>query len=328
MLASSPLTRASMADTASHTPVALIANHQEWSARSLESILSPSGYAVLRAYSGQQVLDQMRGASPDLYLLDANLPDIHGVDLCRALRADPHVTATTPILLTTAGPSTREQRLEGLRAGAWDFLGLPLDSEELLLKLDSYLKAKMEADSVREEGLLDHLTGLYNIRGLLRRARELGSDASRHQRALACIVFSPEMTSQPVTNAEPTIEDQDSSAMSRLVRVFKATGRVSDAIGRLGQNEFVVLAPDTDPAGALRLAERLTTAAESGGTEADRTAGRVTLRAGYYAVPNFQEASIEPVEMLVRATMALRSSQASPGGERIHFFDRDLPSMS
>jgi diguanylate cyclase (GGDEF)-like protein len=317
-----------MADAASRTPVAVIANHQEWSARSLESILGPSGYAVLRAYSGQQVLDQMRGANPDLYLLDTSLPDMHGVELCRTLRADPHVTATTPILLTTAGPSTREQRLEGLRAGAWDFLGLPLDSEELLLRLDAYVKAKMEADSVRDEGLLDHLTGLYNIRGLLRRARELGSDASRHQRALACIVFSPELASEQAPTTEAVAEDEDSTAMSRLVGVFKATGRVSDAIGRLGQNEFVVLAPDTDPAGALRLAERLTTAAESGGVDVDKPTSRVRLRAGYYAVPNFQEASIEPVEMLVRATMALRSSQASPGGERIHFFDRDLPSMS
>lgn len=315
-----------MAETASRPPLALIANHQDWSARSLESLLSPHGYTVLRARSGAQVLDQTRGANPDVYILDANLPDIRGTELCRALRGDQRISAATPILITVAGPSTHEQRLEGLRAGAWDFWGLPLDAEEVLLRLDSYVKAKFEADLGREEGLLDQLTGLYNIRGMLRRARELGSEASRYQRALACIVFSPELPAEPLAAVD---EKTTSSAVDRIVRVFKDTARVSDAVGRLGNTEFVVLAPDTGPVGALRLAERLSNAAasgEAGETETAEAANRLRLRAGYYAVPNFHEASIEPVEMLVRATMALRNSQADPAEGRIRSFDRDPPS--
>lgn len=72
---------------------------------------------------------------------------------------------------------------------AWEFVGLPLDAQELLLKLDSYVKAKFEADRNREQGLVDRDTGLYNEKGLLRRATEMGSDAYRHNRALACVVF-------------------------------------------------------------------------------------------------------------------------------------------
>ena len=57
-------------------PLVLIANDQEWSARSLESILGPNGYSVIRAYTGQQALDRARTAHPDLIILDAQMPDM------------------------------------------------------------------------------------------------------------------------------------------------------------------------------------------------------------------------------------------------------------
>src|SRR5512143_3342513 len=101
-----------------HPPLVLIANDQEWSARSLESILAPNGYAVLRAYTGLQALERARTARPDLVILDAQMPDIHGIEVCRQLRQDPRFSATTPILITTAGPSGRAQRLDAYKAGA------------------------------------------------------------------------------------------------------------------------------------------------------------------------------------------------------------------
>jgi CheY-like chemotaxis protein len=52
-------------------PLVLIANDQEWSARSLESILGPNGYAVVRAYTGQQALERARTSQPDIIILDA-----------------------------------------------------------------------------------------------------------------------------------------------------------------------------------------------------------------------------------------------------------------
>ena len=120
------------------------------------------------------------------------MPDLHGVEVCRQLRADPRFSPTVPIIITTAGPSGRAQRLEAYQAGAWEFLGQPLDGESLLLKLDAFLRAKLEVDRVHDESLLDQVTGLYNMRGLSRRAREIGSEAFRRRHALTCIVFAPE----------------------------------------------------------------------------------------------------------------------------------------
>jgi PleD family two-component response regulator len=179
-------------DKAPAAPLVLIANDQEWSARSIESILGPNGYNVVRAYTGQQALERARTAQPDLIILDAQMPDMHGFEVCRALRSDPRFSATTPIVITTSGPSGRSQRLEAYQAGAWEFLGQPLDGESLLLKLATFLQSKREVDSLREESLLDPGSGLYNMRGLARRAKEIGAEAFRRRDPLACVVFSPD----------------------------------------------------------------------------------------------------------------------------------------
>src|SRR6478752_10797833 len=98
-------------EKAAPTPLVLIANDQEWSARSLESILGPSGYAVLRAYTGRQVLDLVRTTQPDLLIVDVRMPVMSGIDICRTLRDDPRFSASTPLIVTTSGPSERSERL-------------------------------------------------------------------------------------------------------------------------------------------------------------------------------------------------------------------------
>ena len=312
-------------DKASAAPLVLIANDQEWSARSLESILGPSGYAVVRAYTGQQALERARTSQPDLIILDAQMPDMHGFDVCRALRDDPRFSATTPIVITTSGPSGRTQRLEAYRAGAWEFLGQPLDGEALLLKLATFLQSKQQVDVLREENLLDSGTGLYNMRGLARRAREIGSDAVRRREALACVVFGPE--AEPETDDEP---DEELLRLSDQVgAVFRQVGRGSDAIGRLGPTEFAVIAPATGPEGAVRLVDRL-----GGAVEATRIPVRggersVRVRAGYCAVPDFAESSVDAGELLLRATTALRDLKRGGDGDRIRSFEQvplQLPS--
>jgi PleD family two-component response regulator len=306
-------------DKPTAAPLVLIANDQEWSARSLESILGPSGYSVVRAYTGQQALERARTSQPDIIILDAQMPDMHGFEVCRALRSDPRFSATTPIVITTSGPSGRTQRLEAYRCGAWEFLGQPLDGEALLLKLGTFLQSKQQVDILREENLLDSGTGLYNMRGLSRRAREIGADALRRREALACVVFAPE--TEP--DADDEAPDEELLRMSDQVgAVFRQSGRVSDAIGRLGPTEFAVIAPATGPDGAVRLVNRL-----GGAVEATRIPVRggeraLRVKAGYCAVPDFAESSIDAVELLLRATTALRDLRRGGDGERVRAFEQ------
>ncbi len=300
-------------------PLALVAHPQEWSARSLESVLSVGGYTVARAATGPQAVEVARRTLPDLILLDAGLPDLGGVEACRTLCGDARIGASTPIVILLRDPATREQRLAGLRAGAWECVGLPLDTEELLLKLDAYVRAKSHADAAREESLVDEASGLYNLRGLLRRIREMGGEACRHRRPLACVVFALDGGEADAAGRGAGARARAAQAVPRLLGLFQDAARSSDVVGRLGETEFVVLAPGTDAAGALQLARRLLAAAEA--VDAERKgAPTLRLRAGCHAVADFCNAGIEPVEMLVRAAQALRALPAGMEAERIRFF--------
>ena len=306
-------------DKAPASPLVLIANDQEWSARSIESILGPNGYSVVRAYTGQQALERARSSQPDIIILDAQMPDMHGFEVCRALRSDPRFSATTPIVITTSGPSGRTQRLEAYRCGAWEFLGQPLDGEALLLKLTTFLQSKQQVDILREENLLDSGTGLYNMRGLARRAREIGADALRRREALACVVFAPEV--DPETDEESP-GDEVVRMSDQVGTIFREVGRVSDAIGRLGPTEFAVIAPATGREGALRLVDRLGGAVEA--TRIPVRGGERSLRvkAGYCAVPDLAESAVDATELLLRATTALRDLRRGGQDDRIRAFEQ------
>ncbi len=293
-------------------PLVLIANDQEWSARSLETILGPRGYAVLRAYNGRQTLSMARSIQPDAVILDLRLPDADGFEICRALHADKHLVPGTPVLMTTSDPVNRAQQLDAFRVGAWDFMMQPLDGDVLLLKLDTYVRAKREADVLRQDGLLDPATGVYNSRGLVRRAREIGAEALRQRHALACIAFAPQ-TSQAADEGFERVAEHLGALIGR-------TARMSDAIGRLGASEFAIVAPSTESAGAVRLCERVQQAlAVTPLEETERPV--LQVRAGYCAVADFAASPVDAVEMLVRAASALRQSPAGGPPAMIQAFD-------
>jgi len=238
-----------MLDTtgANRRPTVLIASHQESSSRSLESILGPNGYTVLKAYTAPQTLERARRAQPDAIILDATLPDQDPLEICRALRHDPEFDPDAPIIIVSSDHATRQQRIDALRAGAWEYLGQPLDAEHLLLKLDTFTRVKRAADRAREDGLVDQVTGLYNLRGLARRARELGAQASRLNAALACVALAPDFG-----DSTPGSEPADAvleAVVAQLAGAFRAAGRISDASAGLGRPSLPSSRPAPTPGG-------------------------------------------------------------------------------
>jgi len=215
-----------------------------------------------------------------------------GLEVCQQLRSA-RISDSTPIIVTTTAKPGRSERLAALRAGAWDYLGHPLDSEELVLRFDAFVRAKHDADRARQEGLIDAVTGLYSMAGLARRARELGSQAYRQGSPLACVVFS--------AAEEPEQQGATSSELTQaLVDVLHKYGRVADAIGKVGEAEFALFAQGANDAGAARLAQRVSEALHAALPEI-----QAPILAGYYAVPDFRRAGLQPHDMLERATEAL-----------------------
>lgn len=287
-------------------PLVLLANDQEWSTRSLESVLGPHGFASVRAYTGRQALELARRVHPDVVIVDLGMPDLSGIEICQRLREDLEFPRSTPIVITTSGPASRAQRLEALRAGAWEFLSQPIDAEALLLKLTLFVQARREIDRSREESLLDSATGLYNVRGLARRAREIGAESSRRHSALACIAVTPAAEQDGASS-----DEVDGRLTDHLNEICRRVARTSDVVGRLGRNEFAIIAPSTDEGGVMRLIDRLKEQVEGLSLLVDGTPRRYQLRAGYCAVPDFARSNIDAVELLLRAASALRQARGS-----------------
>jgi PleD family two-component response regulator len=301
-------------------PRALVANDQEIWIWSLETILAPNGFAVTRATSASQVIEQVQALSPDVLIIHATLRDSSGIDLCRLLREQQLITPATPVLITTSGPCRRMDRLQVLRAGGWEYASLPLDAEELLAKLKVYLGAKLSSDRAYAEGLIDPSTGLYDVHGILMRVRELGLAARRHARALGCATVACGDARTPAGySVVPGDESLEPDLNYRIPDVLRSVVRGSDIVGRLGQNEFVILAPETEMPGLLQLADRVVAAFEA---ESLITGSPSPVRVGCYAVPDFASMHIEPVEMIVRATQALRMAQL-PGSPQVQPFHSD-----
>jgi PleD family two-component response regulator len=290
-------------------PLALILTDQEWVSLSMVTLFAPRGYAVLRAFSGQQAVQRMREAPVDLLMVDRDLKDMSAVDLCRSMRLQ---NAATPLLMLSTSPWNRDEKLAALRAGAWEVCSLPMDSEELFVRVDTWVRSKLAGDVAREQGLLDPETGLYNAQGLLRRIAELGAGADRHRRPLACLVLAAD----PAPAAAPASQTWTTATAASLASTLRESGRASDTIGRLSPTEFVVVAPDTDSEGVLGLAGRLHKRVQAV-LGPDARGGRVRL--GCYAVPDFHDASIAPTELLIRAAEASRTAHADD--EPIHFFE-------
>lgn len=299
------------------TPLVLLVDDQEWTARSIESILRPKGHVVLKAYTGQQALDLVQKVSPDALVVDAHLPDIHGIDLVRQLRASPNIPSMTPVLMITSGSVGRVERLEALGAGAWDILTHPVDPNELILRMETWVRAKQDADRIREEGLTDPATGFYNARGVLRRAREIGADAARSDRPLTCVAFGPQAVATRGKDVDAMVE----AISQRVAAALRVVTRVSDTVGHLGPGEFIVVAPGTNQDGALRLVDRVLAAVDDEAAQSDLIDPDLgkQIRAGVCAMQGNEPST--PEDLLLKATTALRKAQADDGSFRVRAFE-------
>src|SRR5260370_5518415 len=237
------------------SPVVRLANSGTWFNQAVDSMLEPLGYRVVSVGSGRELLDRAPAARPDVILMDANLQDLDSLAVCRALRQNRAVSWHTPIFMITSTPATKQQRLAALEAGAWDYLSLVLNAEELALKLDAFTRVKLETDHALDEGAVEPASGLYTMRGLERRARELVSDAFRRHAPLACLALAVELEPQ---GARPAAVAAPPVAVAYAGEILQARGRASDAIGRLRPSEFAVLAPSTAPDRAVEMAQPLT----------------------------------------------------------------------
>jgi diguanylate cyclase (GGDEF)-like protein/PAS domain S-box-containing protein len=126
------------------TPTILIVDDEAQNRRLLAVLLRPEGYHTESAASGEEALNAIAHAAPDLILLDIMMPGIDGYQVASILKANP-ATANIPIIMVTAHDE-RSARLAGLEAGAEEFLTKPVDRTELWLRVRNLLRLKAYGD--------------------------------------------------------------------------------------------------------------------------------------------------------------------------------------
>lgn len=116
----------------------LVVDDDEIVSRTIERSLRAGGYRVAVVHSGVEALKSVRRNPPDLMVLDVIMPGMDGFEVCKQVRADP-LMSDLPVLFLTA-KSKEEDRIEGLRAGADDYLVKPFNLDELYLRVRAILR--------------------------------------------------------------------------------------------------------------------------------------------------------------------------------------------
>ncbi|MDH3446490.1 MAG: response regulator [Deltaproteobacteria bacterium] len=157
----------------------------------LVDLLEAKGYSVCTADSGLEALAQIQRQRPDLVLLDVMMPNMTGYEVCRRIRENPE-TVFLPVIMLT-GLDANAERINGIEAGADDFLSKPPNHPELLARVRSLIRIKQLHDTVQEQ--MDQLSELNKT--LETRVREKAAQLERLERLKR--FFSPQLAELIVT---------------------------------------------------------------------------------------------------------------------------------
>lgn len=288
----------------------LVADDEPINRSLIQRRLERSGYNVLTAKNGQEAVQMARSEHPDLIILDVMMPVMDGLEACQLIKAD-ELTRDTPVIFLSARDET-DVKVSGLSLGANDYISKPFKAEELLARVTVALRLKQERDSLRkraeeavkraevaqEHAMTDALTGLlnrYGMRHIL--PREL-SEARRYNRPLSCLMI--DLDHFKAVNDLHGHAAGD-AALQQVATVLTENVRGSDVVFRYGGEEFLVLLPETDLEGAMSLAEKIRSAAESRAFGDGKRIFSLTLSAGVANLWDNESGN----DMIARADIAL-----------------------
>jgi two-component system, cell cycle response regulator len=238
----------------------LIADDSVTSRRVLEATLRKWGYEVMVACDGAEALELLqRQDAPALVILDWMMPGMTGVEVCRTIRQRGNEPYIYVLLLTSR--SQKEDLIEGMEAGADDYLTKPFDHSELqvrlragirLMDLQSQLLSAREA--LRDQAERDSLTRLWNRNAILAQLdRELARSEREAQPFGVVIVDLDHFKHVNDTHGHLAGD----AVLREAARRMQHSIRQYDSIGRYGGEEFLILLPGCSEEDSYAQAERL-----------------------------------------------------------------------
>ena len=269
--------------------------------------LEEEGYEVIEAVDGEQALARCAAMHPDAILLDIEMPVLDGHQVLARLKQDVALR-DIPVVFLTGRTGTAEM-VDGLRAGAHDYLKKPFEPAELIARIAGAVRIKRLQDELRDRNEelktlngLDSLTGANNRRHIDDTLVLLTSNARRYQHPVSVLIFDIDhFKSVNDTEGHPGGD----KVLQGLVFTLRTVVREGDVVGRWGGEEFVIIAPNTDIDGAMVLAERARGAVAEKPFEIDDHTISVTVSVGCASGCNES-----PSELVARADNALYRSKA------------------
>lgn len=205
------------------------------------------------ATSGAEALRLAEANQPDVVLLDAEMPDPDGFEVCRKLKADP-LTADASVIFVTA-LSNIGHEMKALEAGAIDFIHKPISPPLVQARVRNHLRLKFQSDKLRRLASVDTVTGLANRRTFDAVIEEECRRASRGTQPLAVLMADVDcFKSYNDTYGHQAGDD----CLRSIGGIFRASARrPGDTAARYGGEEFALILPDADLPDALAIAEGL-----------------------------------------------------------------------
>jgi len=214
------------------TPKVLVVDDDEFFRKHLLGVLESEGMETGELESGEQVLDMLDQFKPDLMLLDVNMPDISGYDVCKMIRSV-SIWKNLPILFLTA-ESIPEARIQCFEAGGDDYIEKPVIKEELMARIGVRLE---RIRLFNERANKDQLTSLLNRRAFLEQFKTHLAEGDRFMRNMSfCMIDLDHFKHVNDTYGHLT-GDQ---VLSGLGRLLAGRFRNVDLRGRWGGEEFAV----------------------------------------------------------------------------------------
>jgi diguanylate cyclase (GGDEF)-like protein len=306
----------------------LVDDHED-NVELLRARLEAWGYEVDAAHDGQQALDRVLAMPPDLILLDVMMPTVDGNEVARRIKQNPALPFI-PIIMQTALDST-DSKVEGLEAGADDYITKPIEFAELKARLRSMLRIKRLQEELeeRERQLLeanerlrhmsrtDALTGLENRRSIERQLSVMFAQSERLGQPLSCVMSDLDRFKS--VNDEHGHHAGD-AVLKQFATILKNEAREIDGVGRYGGEEFIVLLPGTVLDAAVTFAERVRKQLEANTFVFD---GGSVQRTASFGVAGWPHPRVSGCDLLVRAADDALYVAKETGRNRVVRFDSD-----
>jgi len=288
--------------------------------RILNRILSD--FAPVRfATTGQLALKLARESVPDLVILDVDMPELSGFEVCRIFKSE-KALAEVPIIFIT-GHESVQLEAKGIELGAADFISKPPHAPLVLARVRTYQRLKLLSETMRSAVKMDFLTGAVTRRQWEKALTQEWLRAQRTAAPLALLLADIEGFT--AYNAEAGEEQGDQCLKSVADALRSVAHRPTDVLGRFSGGKFALLLPETDLRGALVVAQRaiesvydlqIPHAAVVSGRRVTLSVGGV-CRDTSRSSDGKETTNIVPDELIVAAEQALRSARSKDGKEAV-----------